>query len=45
MRPRDDFIAMGRAVVKALDKIWRDRDITKPTKQRLVKVLVFPILP
>jgi len=29
--------------MKGLDKIWLDREITKATKQRLVKALVFHI--
>jgi len=29
--------------MKGQDKIWRDRDITTATKQRLVKALVFPV--
>jgi hypothetical protein len=36
-------LAMGRAAMKGLDKIWRDKDITLLTKQRLVRILVFPI--
>jgi len=36
-------LAMGRAAMKELDKIWRDRFITKARKQRVVKALVFPI--
>ena len=36
-------IALGKSAMKKLDKIWKDRGISKETKKKLVKVLVFPV--
>ena len=36
-------LAMARTAMTQLSKIWADRSITKTTKIRLVKALVFPI--
>jgi len=36
-------LALGRAAMNGLDKLWRDGDTTKATKQSLMKALVFHI--
>ena len=38
------YLLLGRKVVTNLDSILKSRDITLPTKVRLVKVMVFPIV-
>ena len=47
----DDFsheikrrLLLGRKVMTNLDRILKSRDITLPTKVRLVKALVFPVV-
>ena len=35
---------LGRKVMTNLDNIFKSRDITLPTKVRLVKVMVFPVV-
>ena len=35
-------LLLGRKVVTNLDSIFKSRDITLPTKVRLVKAMVFP---
>ena len=35
-------LLLGRKVMTHLDSIWKNRDITLPTKVHLVKALVFP---
>ena len=37
-------LLFGRKVVTNLDSIFKSRDITLPTKVRLVKVMVFPVV-
>ena len=37
-------LLLGRKVMTNLDSILKSRDITLPTKVRLVKVLVFPVV-
>ena len=37
-------LLLGRTVVTNLDSIFKSRDITLPTKVRLVKAMVFPIV-
>ena len=37
-------ILLGRKVMTNLDSIFKSRDITLPTKVRLVKALVFPVV-
>ena len=37
-------LLLGRKVMSNLDSIFKSRDITLPTKVRLVKVMVFPML-
>ena len=37
-------LLLGRKVMTNLDSIFRSRDITLPTKVRLVKALVFPVV-
>ena len=35
---------LGRKVITNLDSIFKSRDITLPTKIRLVKAMVFPVV-
>ena len=37
-------LLLGREVMTHLDSIFRSRDITLPTKVRLVKSMVFPVV-
>ena len=37
-------LLLGRKVMTSLDSILRSRDITLPTKVRLVKALAFPVV-
>ena len=37
-------LLLGRIVMTNLDSILRSRDITLPTKVRLVKAMVFPVV-
>ena len=37
-------LLLGRKVMSNLDSILKSRDITLPTKVRLVKVMVFPVV-
>ena len=37
-------LLVGRKVMTNLDSIFKSRDITLPTKARLVKAMVFPIV-
>ena len=37
-------LLLGRKVIANLDSIFRSRDITLPTKVRLVKAMVFPVV-
>ena len=37
-------LLLGRKVMNNLDSIFKSRDITLPTKVRLVKAMVFPVL-
>ena len=37
-------LLLGRKVMTGLDSIFKSRDITLPTKVRLVKALVFPVV-
>ena len=37
-------LLLGRKVMTNLDSIFRSRDITLPTKVRLVKAMVFPVI-
>ena len=36
--------SLGRKVMTNLDSIFKSRDITLPTKVRLVKAMVFPVV-
>ena len=38
------WLLLGRKVMTNLDSIWKSRDITMPTKIRLVKAMVFPVV-
>ena len=37
------LVLLGRKVMTNLDSIFKSRDITLPTKVRLVKAMVFPV--
>ena len=37
-------LLLGRKVMRNLDSILKSRDITLPTKDRLVKAMVFPVV-
>ena len=37
-------LLLGREVMADLDSIFKSRDITLPTKVRLVKAMVFPVV-
>ena len=37
-------LLLGRKVMTHLDSIFKSRDITLPTKVRLVKAMVFPVV-
>ena len=37
-------LPLGRKVMTSLDSIFKSRDITLPTKVRLVKAMVFPVV-
>ena len=37
-------LPLGRKVMTNLDSIFKNRDITLPTKVRLVKAMVFPVV-
>ena len=37
-------VLLGRKVMTTLDSILKSRDITLPTKVRLVKAMVFPVI-
>ena len=38
------MLLLGRKVMTNIDSIFKSRDITLPTKVRLVKVMVFPLV-
>ena len=38
------YLLLGRKVMTNLDSILKSRDITLPTKVRLVKAMVFPVV-
>ena len=38
------YLLLGRKVMTNVDSIFKSRDITLPTKVRLVKAMVFPVL-
>ena len=37
-------LLLGRKVMTNLDRILKSRDVTLPTKVRLVKAMVFPVI-
>ena len=37
-------LLLGRKLMANLDRIFKSRDITLPTKVRLVKAMVFPVV-
>ena len=38
------YLLLGRKAITNLDSILKSRDITLPTKVRLVKAMVFPVV-
>ena len=38
------YLLLGRKVMTNLDRILKSRDITLPTKVRLVRVMIFPVV-
>ena len=42
MKLKDAYL--GRKVMTNLDSILKSRDITMPTKARLVKAMIFPVV-
>ena len=44
MKLKDACLFLGRKVMTNLDSILKNRDITLPTKFRLVKAMVFPVV-
>ena len=38
------YLLLGRKAMTNLDSIFKSRDITFPTKVRLVKAMVFPVV-
>ena len=43
-QPLQTYCCIGRKVMTNLDSIFKSRDITLPTKGRLVKAMVFPVV-
>ena len=43
-RKLKDALLLGRKVMTNLDSIFKSREITLPTKVRLVKAMVFPVV-
>ena len=39
-----DAYSFGRKIMTNLDSIFKSRDITLPTKVRIVKAMVFPVV-
>ena len=37
-------LALGRKIMTSVDSMLKSRDITLPTKDRLVKAMVFPVV-
>ena len=44
MKLKDVCLLLGRKVMTNLDSILKSRDIALPTKVRLVKAMVFPVV-
>ena len=44
MKLKDTYLLLGRKVMTNLDSVFKSRDITLPTKVRLVKAMVFPVV-
>ena len=44
MKPIKRRLLLGRKVMTNLNSIFKSRDITLPTKVRLVKAMVFPVV-
>ena len=38
------YLLLGRKVMNKLDSLLKSRDVTLPTKVRLVKAMVFPVV-
>ena len=44
LKQTTEKLLLGRKVMTNLDSILKNRDITLPTKVRLVKAMVFPVV-
>ena len=44
MKLKDAYLHLGRKVLTNLDSIFKSKDITLPTKVRLVKAMVLPVV-
>ena len=44
MKLKDAYFFLGRKVMTNLDSIFKSRDINLPTKVRLAKAMVFPVI-
>ena len=44
MQPHTQSLLLGRIAVSDLDNVLKSRGITLPTKARLVKAMVFPVV-
>ena len=44
LKVRKRCLLLGRKVMANLDRMLKSRDITLPTKVRLVKAMVFPVV-
>ena len=44
MKLKDSFNFLGRKVMTNLDSIFKSKDFTLPSKVRLVKAMVFPVV-
>ena len=44
MKLKDVYLVLGRKVMTNLDSIFKSREITLPTKVRLVKAMAFPVV-
>ena len=44
IKKKKKLLLLGRKVMTNLDSILKSRDVTLPTKVRLVKAMVFPVV-
>ena len=43
-KKKENHVILGRKAIANLDSMLKSRDITLPTKVRLVKAMVFPVV-